>query len=101
MKTFTIVLGLIAALAVSDVVSAGNDVRGCGNEKAVRCIGLRGDKFQDTQATITAIKSLTSDRMCQCKTDKNHLYIVANNNFEQAMQSCAKTAYRGKVCGGH
>ncbi|KAG0208026.1 hypothetical protein BGX28_000914, partial [Mortierella sp. GBA30] len=95
MKAFTIVLGLFAALAVSDIVSAADDVPRCGNEKAVRCIGLKGDMYEDTVSTVKALKKVSSERVCQCETDKNHLYIVANNNFVETMEKCKRFAYRG------
>ncbi|CAO3566635.1 unnamed protein product [Mortierella alpina] len=100
MKAFTIVLGLFAALAVSDVVSAGGDVRGCGSKRAVRCIGLKGDKFEDTVATVQALKKLPTNDICQCENDDSHLYILAEAepNFSTTMNKCKRFAYRGLVC---
>ncbi|KAF9960809.1 hypothetical protein BGZ72_005815 [Mortierella alpina] len=101
MKAFTIVLGLFAALAVSDVVMAADDIRGCGDMRAVRCIGLEGDKYMDTKATVNALKRLRTDNVCQCENDNNHLYIVAANDpklFKDTLNKCKKYAYRGLVC---
>ncbi|KAF9988931.1 hypothetical protein BGZ75_008225 [Mortierella antarctica] len=100
MKAFTIVLGLFAAIAVSDVVSAALDVATCGNHRAVRCIGLKGDALEDTDATMMALKQSSNERVCECQRDKNHLYVVAenDNHFIQIMNECKTFAYRGKTC---
>ncbi|KAF9572589.1 hypothetical protein EC968_009661 [Mortierella alpina] len=100
MKAFTVVLGLFAALAISDVVSAGDDIPGCGAVRAVRCIGLEGDKFKDTKATVSALKKLPKADICQCENDENHLYILAKDepHFSHTMKKCKRFAYRGLVC---
>ncbi len=99
MKAFTVVLGLLAALAVSDIVSAA-DVATCGNQRAVRCVGLRGQAFEDTDATMLALKRSSNERVCACQNDWNHLYVVAEKDahFEQIMLKCKKYAYRGMTC---
>ncbi|KAF9949716.1 hypothetical protein BGZ70_001660 [Mortierella alpina] len=68
--------------------------------RAVRCIGLKGDKYEDTKATVQALKKLPTDVICQCEHDKSHLYIVAQAepNFSHTMNKCKRFAYRGLVC---
>ncbi|KAF9275536.1 hypothetical protein BGZ68_010714 [Mortierella alpina] len=100
MKAFTIVLGLFAVLALSDNVSAAADISGCGDRRAVRCIGLEGDMYKDTKATVDALKKVSTNDVCQCENDKDHFYIVAESqpNFVQTMEKCKRYAYRGLVC---
>lgn len=100
MKAFTIVLGLFATFAVSDVVSAAGDVPTCGNRRAVRCVDLISDAIKDTDSTMLAFKQSSNERVCECQNDEDHLYVVAENDdhFVQIMRKCAKVAYRGMTC---
>ncbi|KAF9275535.1 hypothetical protein BGZ68_010713 [Mortierella alpina] len=100
MKAFTIVLGLFAVLALSGNVSAANNTPGCGDRRAVRCIGLEGSKDIDNKATKSALKKLPNKDTCLCENDKNHLYILAESmpTFVHTMEKCKRYAYRGLVC---
>ncbi|KAF9948748.1 hypothetical protein BGZ72_009373 [Mortierella alpina] len=104
MKTFTIVLGLLAAVSVSDIVSAGRDLEACGNRRSVRCISLSGrSAFEDTDSTMMALKNTRNEKVCGCQKDKGHVYVVAEHqpDFEDIMVKCQSFAYRGKTCLHH
>ncbi|KAG0199844.1 hypothetical protein BGX28_006971, partial [Mortierella sp. GBA30] len=87
MKSCIVALGLLAAIAVSDAYSGMyryNRLFECGSERAVRCIGPDGDLAQDTQMTLEVMDMLSNERVCRCTSDYNHVYMVADDNFNEA-----------------
>ncbi|KAF9562328.1 hypothetical protein EC968_005249 [Mortierella alpina] len=117
MKAFTIVLGLIAAVAVSDAASFVDNRYDtalfnkkhpiCGQRRAVRCIGLDGSKLQDDVSTMKTFTKTGPSEYCRCQKDKKHVYIAAEDvdKFRSVMVSCSRDwgdeSYRGKTCIHH